>query len=120
MNSRIDFFYWNFEVLIGLVSGIVYTERWKPIELAQRYIVLSICYIVATWEDGSKSKKILGNEHIWKKKLSVGKFAENVGRAWGNSLTYVDIIPGWPWLQQMNYIFIYYNGHILDGNCNKK
>jgi len=35
-----------------------------------------------------------GMEHAWKKKLSVGKFAEDIRRAWEHYLTYVDVILG--------------------------
>ena len=41
---------------------------------------------------------VLSNEFIWRKKPSVGKFAEDIRRVWEHSLIHVDEISGWLWL----------------------
>ena len=68
-----------------LESNVIYSKKtnYKRLALESTIDIATNAQIV---------EQVLGNEHVQKKKLSTGKFVEDVERAWKHSLTYVDVI----------------------------
>ena len=63
---------------------------------------------------------LLGIKYVQKKKLFAEKFAEDIGRVWKHYQMHVNVILGWPWLQQMSCTSVCYNNHILERSCGGK